>query len=296
MDGTGTLSERSSSQGGPAPLFRCLVVRTSGGPLRPLWSSAHALAARAVAAYLRAGNEAAASYAKRSFALGDVTPGRSDIDLAVVVDGPGESERAIEAVWRRWRRLARIPVLERAVDLSVHDRTALDDPCSSVLTYSLDRGSLHHAVAGGGRIEEAWWSRIRPGLYAPRWEWRRLTGAEHVPPSPAYDPQQRRIAAWLELTAYWSWTVGAAYDPRRCNPYTCAKFLAEAARIWLWVARGERVARRDDVLRRALVHLPEEERAFLRALELLGAPRATAERPLAELLPAFVRISARIAR
>jgi hypothetical protein len=117
-----------------------------------------------------------------------------------------------------------------------------------------------------------------------------------VPPSPGYDPQQRRIAAWLELTVYWNWTVAAAYDARRRDPYTCAKFLAEAARIWLWVARGERVARRDDVLRRALVHMPEEERPFRRALELLGAPGATAERPLAELLPAFVRVSAGIAR
>src|SRR4051812_10498025 len=120
MDGTGTLFARSSSEGGPAPLLRRLVVRTSGSPLRPLWSSSHALAARAVAAYLRSGNEAVASYAKRSFAVGDVAPGRSDIDLAfVVAGGPGKSERAIEAVWRRWRRLARIPVLERAVDLSV---------------------------------------------------------------------------------------------------------------------------------------------------------------------------------
>src|SRR5437763_15695050 len=98
MDGTGTLFARSSSVVGPAPLLRRVVVRTSGGPLRPLWSSAHALAARALAAYLRSGNEAVASYAKRSFAVGDEAPGRCDIDVAVVVDGgPGRSERAMQS-------------------------------------------------------------------------------------------------------------------------------------------------------------------------------------------------------
>src|SRR5207244_2317348 len=52
---------------------------------------------------------------------------------------------------------------------------------------------------------------------------------------------------------------------------------------------------RVDVLARALRQMPEEETAFRYALELQGSLRDSPAPPLAEVLPALIRLSARIA-
>ena len=74
------------------------------------------------------------------------------------------------------------------------------------------------------------------------------------------------------------------------------KLIAEPARIWLWLAHGERTAGRADTLTRALEQLPEEERGVRCALDLLGALPQSRVPPLGEVLPVLLRLSSRIAR
>ena len=73
------------------------------------------------------------------------------------------------------------------------------------------------------------------------------------------------------------------------------KFVAEPARIWLWLVHGERTSGRLDALRRAISLMPEEERSLRWALEVHRSLPAVSAAPLAEALPAMARISARIA-
>lgn len=127
-------------------------------------------------------------------------------------------------------------------------------------------------------------------------DWRLLRGPERRPPEPDRDPQLRRIAAWLELVQWWQWAVAACVEPR--GPRTshlALKLVTEPVRVWLWLARGERVPDRLEALHRARRALPEEEAAIGRALALARALHRSPEPPLADVLPALVRLSARIA-
>ncbi len=72
------------------------------------------------------------------------------------------------------------------------------------------------------------------------------------------------------------------------------KLVAEPARIWLWLAHGERAGGRVDTLERALRVL-EEEQALRRALELQRSLASSPPPPLADVVPFLVRLSERIA-
>ena len=74
------------------------------------------------------------------------------------------------------------------------------------------------------------------------------------------------------------------------------KLLAEVARIWLWVARREHALDRRETLLLAIRRLPEEEEAFRLALELQRALGRELDPQLGEVLPAFARLSGRVAR
>jgi hypothetical protein len=141
----------------------------------------------------------------------------------------------------------------------------------------------------------------RPGLFGSTADWRLLGGPDRRPPEPTRDRQSQRVAAWLELVYWWRWVFPAcaqARGPRAAD--LAVKFVAEPARIWLWLARGEQASGRADALSRALRALPEEEISLRRALELhrdlSGAPEAALENALRALLRLSERIAELIAR
>jgi hypothetical protein len=73
------------------------------------------------------------------------------------------------------------------------------------------------------------------------------------------------------------------------------KLISEPVRILSWLRDGRLLGSRE-ALERALVEMPEEEEAVRRAIALRRALVDVADAPLAETLPAFLRLSTRIAR
>jgi hypothetical protein len=260
--------------------------------------------ARAAVASLTWRERGASAYVRGELGGRDFVPGLSDVDLTIVLaQDPGGPCVAARRVRQRWDRLRRaLPCTELLVDLPcIYEDAELGDLAgSSALNYGLD----HPAWTGRGRAgylgDAASLDTVRmlerPGLYGTTAGWRLLSGPERRPPEPARDPQLRRIAAWLELVFWWRQLFPICVDPTGPRPADlCVKCVAEPARIWLWLAHGERTAGRVEGLRRALDLMPDEEDALRRALDLRHALPHSPDSPLAETLPAVVRISARIA-
>jgi hypothetical protein len=170
----------------------------------------------------------------------------------------------------------------------------------SVFTYGLNHGARAPAdrstFRGPGAPVDEFGLRTRPGVYGPTWDWRLIRGPDRRPRIDAPDRQERRIAGWLELQFWWSFAFGVAADPERPRSASlCVKLIAEPARIWLSLVDGDVIPRRRDVLQRALVRLPDEEEAIRRTLELNETLGRRPTPPLAETLPAFVRLTSRVA-
>lgn len=277
------------------------MLRTERTPIRALWSSAHELAIRVVASAF-ARRSRASVYAKGSFGFGDPVYGVSDIDLVIVVASVGEpaaDARLVANVKRRWQRvLSFFPPLNELFHIFVYDsqslRDALSAPC---VTFGLDQDPPRAGFLGPQPLVDEMGLQERPELYGAAREWRLVGGRPadiaHRPPD---DVAHRRIASWLELQFWWRYVFPACVDPRGPRlPYLCVKLVAEPARIWLWLAHGEQIYSRVDVLHRALERLPQEEAAFRRALELHHALSTSPRPPLAETLPHLVRLSSLIA-
>src|SRR5947209_6920693 len=121
-----TAGGRLTVSAAPAPGQRGLLrrihralLRTTDGPLRPLWRLAYAGATRVCSAYLRAGAPGAAVYAGGSVASGRPIYALADLDLAVVLpeDRTGESRARVRA---RWERLVRaVPGMANVIDCCV---------------------------------------------------------------------------------------------------------------------------------------------------------------------------------
>jgi hypothetical protein len=257
-----------------------------------------------VAAYLRREDRTAGVYVARGFARGDAVYGLSDVDLAVIVgdaDLPGAARQ--ERMLRRWERLcSRLPLLRGPFEVSVYDEAALDGAIrSSVLTYGLEAANGPQPPAGGflavGFGGPEWWVMRRPGLFAPLSDWQLVAGPDRRPRRAPYDAQERRLAAWLELVVWWSYAFLSARGVREhSGPHFSVKLVTEAARTWLWLAGyADRWEPREQVLVTAAARLPEEELSLRRALELHRQPEAAGHDPLPELLPAFARLTARVA-
>src|SRR4051794_10593616 len=73
-----------------------LMLRTDRGPMRAVWRVAYLAAARAYAAYVTRGERGATTYLRGTLATGEALPGLADIDVEVVVDGPGPRARVRE--------------------------------------------------------------------------------------------------------------------------------------------------------------------------------------------------------
>lgn len=281
-----------------------LLLRTARTPLRRLWALGYRVVARLGVVYLVGGQRGAAAYVRAGLGDDEVLPGLSDVDVVVVFAAdPAAPGVARDRASRRWQRLRRVmPLSVLLFDWPrIYDEADLRDLAgSSALTYGLDGPADAAKPRAGFFGPDATPDRVRmlerPGLYGATVDWRLLAGPDRRPPQPPPDAQRRRVAAWLELVYWWQWVSGVCIDPT--GPRTaqlCVKLVAEPARIWLWLAHGERPGGRVDALQRALRHMPEEEEALRRALHLYRSLPDAPPAPLAEVLPVLVRLSARIA-
>lgn len=250
--------------------------------------------ARAWAAYLARRERDASAYVRGSIAAGDVLPGLSDVDVALVLAedeaGPGRARERVAARWTRLRRAFRL------TDLLLDYPLMLEEPELREVVSSSAPTHPRPIYLGGAFVQDKVRLLERPGLYGATGDWRLLRGPERRPVEPARDAHQRRIAAWLELSYWWQWAFPVCADPT--GPRTaslCVKLVSEPARIWLWLAHGERAGGRADALDRALRVLPEEEHALLQALELERSLASSPPPPLADVVPFLVRLSERIA-
>ncbi len=247
---------------------------------------------RSTVAYLIRGEPGATAYARGSFGRRDPEYGLSDLDLAVVLVDDRQSPGAGRLrVRRRWERLCGMfPPARSEVDLAIYEEADLAQ-VAAASTLTAD-GVLHF---GPNRLVDEAKLSHRPGLDQPLADWRPLRGPErHLP---ARSSHEERLSAWLELQFWWRAAISACAGPQGVSAaYTSVKLLAEVARIWLWVARRERAPDRRETLLLALRRLPEEEDAFRLALELQRALDRGLEPRLGEALPAFVRLSGRVAR
>ena len=275
------------------------VLRTGRTRLRGLWAAAYRALARGATAYVTLGEADASTYVRGGVAAGDILPGLSDVDTAVVLpDGHAPRETADARVCRRWRRLSRmLPFVELLVERPVvYDEGSLRELAgASALTYGFDRREGGQLAAGyfGPHATFDWLRQLeRPGLHGLGADWRLLRGPDRRPAVPPHDAQTRLIAGWLELLFWWRWAVPACMEPR--GPRTaalCAKLIAEPTRIWLWLAHGEKCRSRPDVLRAGLRKMPEEEGLLRFALALLESLPDSPQPPLAEALDGLARIS-----
>ena len=279
-----------------------LLIRLARTPLRRLLALAYLGIARLAARYLTRGLAGASAYVRGGPGDPDFWPGLSDLDLVLVVaDAPWSPDAGAARVRERWRRLqARLPLAKAVLDWPrVYEQAELRDFAdSSAFAYGLEdeETSARAAYFGPRASLDAIRTLERPGLYGPAAGWRRLWGPDARMQDSHRDEQARRIAGWLELLYWWRWAVRFCVfpiQPRAAD--LSAKLVAETARIWLWLAHGERVSSRENALQRALARLPEEEDALGFAIELRrGLPDAP-EDPLRRALPSALRMSTRIA-
>src|SRR5205085_1169757 len=213
---------------------------------------------------------------------------------------PGAARDRVEERWRRLRRLA--PRLAKVIEWPhVHEQDELESLLRScAFTYRLDAPSPDPQRNAGYLGARASLNTIRqltrPGLYEATADWRLLLGTDHRPRVPERDRQARRAAAWLELSYWWRWAFRACLEPSGPRAADIAmKIVAEPARIWLWLARGERPGSREAVLRRALELMPEEHGPLTCALGLRARIARDTEPQLRIALEGLVSLSARIA-
>lgn len=262
------------------------MLRTGRGPLRPLWAAVHAVLLRAASLYLRA-RTGGAAYVRGGFAAGEPVHGLSDIDLVVVLPPRGGALR--ESVELRWERALRaFPPLGDMVSVKLYEQDELADACrATVLTHE-------RAIFTDGHPHNRHYSiRTRPGLAGPGADWRRVAGRDRRPRPVQLEPL---VAAWLELQWWWRYAVWACANPgERHVPYLCVKLVGEGARVWLWLAHGQRVGDRIEALRRGLRLMPRDEPTLRLALDLHGRLPRSPEPPLEEVIGWLVGLSSRIA-
>lgn len=261
------------------------MLRTARSPLRPLWALVYGALARAVALGLGRG-ETSAAYMRAGF--GDFVYGLSDLDMAIVVPDRAARRRVMD----RWGRACRaFPWLREIFDVAAYADDVLEEAAAAT-TFTCD-GAVYF---GRAPVHDESSLRERPRVYGPLRDWQLLRGVDRLPALAEQSAQERRIAAWLDLQAWWKYAFEACADPTGPRkPFLCVKLVAEPARIWLWLVHRERIERRADVLRRALDVLPEEEEAIRAALALSEALPGRPVAPLEEFLPPFLRLTARIA-
>ncbi len=282
-----------------ARVLQRLILRTSRGPLAPVWALVHNVVARSVASLVCWREADAAVYLGGSLGRGEPVYGLSDIDLIIVAPGFHSPGSARARIRRRWERLTRlVPVLPALVaDFFVYEEHELREAVEApVLSYGLERARPPSTFFRSGHDLDEAELAVRPGPFGATVEWRLIAGRDRRPVARPRDPQYHRLVAWLELQFWWRQAFSACLRPDALHvPFLCVKLVAEPARLWLWLVEGERLFGRRAVLRRALARLPEEEPALRMALELERRLGRRPSPPLAEALGALSRLTARLA-
>ena len=281
------------------------MLRTANTPLSAVWTVAYWSVTRAAAIYLRRQHRGSSIYLKGSFATREAVYGVSDVDLVVVLPGDGSQSGTRQLAAREsWKQLCRrISLFRFAIQHCwfYEDDDLQESLSSSCLTYGLmtddeEQAGDRAAFLGPSPLRDQMGLQTHPSLYAARIEWRRLDGKDRLPQARPGDPQSRRLAAWLDLQYWWRHAFQACADPTRDHvPLLCVKLLAEPVRLLLWVEHGERVATREDALRRGLSELPEEREVLQLGLDLLKALPRSPHPPLPEVIAGLLRQTERLA-
>lgn len=278
-----------------AERLRRLLVRSGGGVLRPVYVRLYVLVARAVAAYLRRANPAAAVYATSSLATGELLPGVSDLDLAVVVpagDAAGTTRRALEA--RRDRLLRRVPFLQPVLWAAVYEDAELER--AQTVCLAQPPSGEQTLFFGENPLADGLKLSSRPGFPGRVHTWRLLAGDERRGDQRRRSREEDRLAAWLELQSWWQWAIQACIDPTTPGRASlCVKLVSEPCRVLLWLEHGEELPTRRAVLERSLELLPGEREAITEAIELRDRLTRSPSPQLDRFLPIFVRLTGRIA-
>lgn len=281
-----------------SPAF-ALVLRA----VRPVALVGYRILIRTAARYLRRGLGAASVYIAGTGASGEVVVGLSDIDLVVVLGGTPEAvERNREIVLGRWRRFQRsLGFLARGFGVAVYaEQDLADEDGATVLTYGLAGGGAGRDAAPGylrpGRPVDDLYRRLHPGIYGPGRTWRLVNGASRACREPIGSADYRLLAAWLELQWWWRFSFELCASPHRAYAsFLAYKLVAEPARIWLWLAHGERVGNRRQAIERALELLPEEGDVLRGALRLYSRLPRAGDPPRSETLAWLLRAGQRMA-
>jgi hypothetical protein len=286
------------------PFFQRVVLRTSRGPLAPLWKLAHASLLAFIVRVVRFQQPGTAVFVKGGFAFDTPVYGLSDLDLVAVTPDDGETDPPpADVARRRWEKLCRlVPVLRKLAPhfwvYRSHDLKVIAE--STCFTFGFngmnEDGGLPAAYMGTPRVVDEMGLLSNPGLFGLRREWRLLAGPDRLPPERFVSDQRRRIGCWAGLQFLWRYAFAACADPTPVHvPYLVVKLVADPVRIWLWLTRGQVVHDRVEALRRGLAEFPEEEEVIRLALELYRDLPRRPTPPLGEVLPAFARITERIA-
>lgn len=273
-------------------ILRWVMLRTRRSPLRHLWNGLYLGTAHGAAAWIGRGGSSV--YLLGSLAEGEPLYGLSDIDLVGVAEDRSSRDRLARRVELLHRLVPGLGQLMAHVWL--YDKTDFAAVSRSPYpTYELP--SARAAFAGGSAPRDSAALLERPGLRPPGQDWRRLRGSEIAEARHA-SRQDERIAAWLELQYRWklAYTMLGLREPsRQTVTARIATLVAEASRIWLWLAAGEHVPGRQAPLRRAGELLADERESLLIASALLERLPRSSRAPLHELWPCYVRLSSLIA-
>ena len=220
----------------------------------------------------------------------------------IVVHRDAEERRLVQERWSRLRRA--VPWLPRLVYATAYDERELADAASAtVLTHGLGRppsgGEIRPLFSGAPGSRPKLSLRLRPGLYGPTADWRLVAGPDRRPPDRRRKREEELVAAWLELQFWWQHALLACSrspGPWPHHAYLCVKLVAEPARIWLWLARRERISGRREVLERALRELPEEEATLRFGLALHDTLARSPEPPLSRALEGLLALTVRLTR
>lgn len=246
--------------------------------------------ARAAGALLTRGVPGASVYLRAGAAGGELRPGMSDIDLALVAPQDAEPIR------QRWKALVgRAGWVQYLIDRPL----IFDEAELPVIAGGYART---FGLAGGGSCyfgerPSLDWIRMleHPGLDGLTADWRLLRGPERRPRPAARDAQDDRLIAWSEVLLWWRWVSIFCDQPRAPRAAdVCVKLISQSSRAWLWLAHGERADSRADALRRLARRLPEEEPVARLVLDLNRRLTDAPEPPFGAVLPAFVRMTRRV--
>lgn len=276
--------------------LRRVVARGGGGFLEPVLTGAYETVARTIALYLRLGNRRASVYATSSLATGEIVPAVSDLDLGVVVPAASATGAARQALERRRDRLFRlVPALGRLAWVAVYEQQELAQ-AETVCLMQPAAGPRPVTLFFGSPLADDLEVSSRPGFPGRVHTWRLLTGTERRSPRRQRSRAEDRVAAWLELQAWWRWAVQGCLEPDTPGRASlCVKLVAEPCRILLWLEHGEELPTRRAVLERARELVPSEEDAITEAIALRELLPRSPRPPLDRFVPVFLRLTQRIA-